>query len=141
MPDAPLVVHFKDNRTLAGYGDDFHERDTEVLVREASSDERTTVNLHQVKVVCFVRNLFSAGVVRNREAPPIHHESRGHRVDIEFKDGEKLSGTVRVSGRPTSGFFLTPLNPNANSIRIFVNPSEVVSFKFVAGDPSSPPLP
>ena len=62
-------------------------------------------------------------------------------MDIEFKDGEKLSGTVRVSERPTSGFFLTPLNPNANSIRIFVNPSEVVSFKFVAGDPSIPPLP
>lgn len=141
MAEDPVVIHFKDGHTLAGYGDDFHERDAEILVREASSDELTTVYLQQVKVVCFVRNLFSAGVVRNREAPPIRHESRGHRVDIEFKDGEKLSGTVRFSEPPTSGFFLTPLNPNANSIRIYVNPSEVLSFKFVVGDPANSPLP
>ena len=77
MPEDPVVIHFKNGQTLAGYGEDFHERDAEILLREASSDERITVNLHQVKVVCFVRDLFSAGVVRNREAPPIHHESRG----------------------------------------------------------------
>lgn len=131
MAEEPLVIHFKDGRTIAGYGDDFHERDREILVREASSDERATVYLHQVKVVCFVRNLYATGVVRNRETPPIHHETTGHRVDIVFKDGEKLAGTVKLSESPTSGFFLTPLNQNANSIRIYVNPSEVVSFKFV----------
>lgn len=131
MPDEPVVVHFKDGRTLQGYTEDFLERDTEILVRDASTDEQVTVHLAHVKVVCFVRNLFTSGVVRNRETPPILHESRGRRAEVVFRDGEKLGGTVRFDAPPTGGFFIIPLNRNANSIRIYVNPAELVGFRFV----------
>ena len=131
MLDDPVVVHFTDGSTLSGYGDDFDHHDREILLRDATTDEHVTVYLHQVKVVCFVRNLFASGVVRNREMPPLLHHSSERRVEIVFKDGEKMGGTVSLSEPPTHGFFVTPLNQNANSIRIYVNPSEVVSFRFV----------
>jgi hypothetical protein len=132
MLDDPVVVHFKDGRTLQGYAEEFLPSDSEILLRDATTDEDVTVFLHQVKVVCFVRNLFSTGVVRNREIPPIQFRApAGRRVDLAFKDGEKLAGVVDLKEEPTRGFFLTPLNPNANSLRIYINPSELVSFKFV----------
>ncbi len=131
MFDEPLAVHFKDGHTLTGFGDAFDERDTEIQVRDGSGEGSVTVYLHQVKVVCFVQDLYSTGVIRNRETPPILHTPAGRRAEVVFRDGEKLNGTVALNEPPTHGFFVTPLNRNANSLKIYVNPAEVVSFRFV----------
>ena len=131
MFDEPVVVHFRDGRTLTGFGDMFDEGETAIQVRELSTDGSVSVDLNLVKVVCFVQDLYSTGVVRHREIPPILHTPVGRRVEIVFRDGERLTGTVALNEPPTRGFFLTPLNRNANSLKIFVNPSEAVSFRFV----------
>lgn len=132
MQDEPVVVHFRDGRTLQGYAEDFHPTDGELLLRDATTNEDVTVFLGQVKVVCFVRNLFTTGVTRNRETPPIQFNApAGRRVEMSFRDGERLAGVVDLKEPPSRGFFLTPLNPQANSIRIYVNPAEIVGFRFV----------
>lgn len=132
MLDEPVVVHFTDGRTLAGHADEPEAGDAEILVREGASDANVVVHLRQVKVVCFVRSHSTTGVVRNRETPPlVRSAGAARRVELVFRDGEKMSGTVTEHERPERGFFLTPLNPNANNRKVYVNPAEVVSFHFI----------
>lgn len=132
MLDNPVVVHFTDGHTLSGYGEDLRAGDDEILLRDAVTEEDVTVNLRQVKVVCFVRDLFSTGIVRNREAPPVRQQSLpGRRVEIVFRDGERLDATADLAEPPTRGFFAVPLNPQANSVKLYVNPAAIVSFRFV----------
>ena len=48
-----------------------------------------------------------------------------------FRDGERLEATADFGEPPTRGFFVAPLNPQANSLKVYVNPLEVTSFRFV----------
>jgi hypothetical protein len=132
MLDDPVVIHFTDGRTLPGHADEPVPGETELLVRDAATDEHVTVHLRQVKVVCFVKSHSTTGVVRNREAPPlVRPTGAARRVELVFRDGEKMSGTVTEQDRPERAFFLTPLNPNSNNRKVYVNPAQVVSFRFV----------
>lgn len=132
MLDEPVVVHFADGRTLSGYTDGFLANQTEIVVTEVATGESVEVELGEVKIVCFVRDLVSSGVVRHREAPPIYFSTvPGRRVELLFKDGEKMGGIVNLRDEPRGGFFLAPLNPNANNIQVYVNLAELASFRFV----------
>ncbi len=132
MQDEPVVVHFADGRTISGYGDDLLPSDSDYTLRDAASDQEVLVHLRQVKVVCFVRSHATTGVVRNREQPPlVPHAGAGRRAEMVFRDGEHLAGLVSLQDNPTRGFYLVPLNPNGNNIKIYVNPNQLVKFRFV----------
>jgi hypothetical protein len=132
MLDEAVVVHFADGRTLSGYTDGFLPDRSEIVVRDAATNDSVAVQLSRVKIVCFVRDLASTGVVRHREAPPIFFPTvPGRRAELVFKDGERMGGIVNLREEPRGGFYLAPLNPNANNIQVYVNPSELASFRFV----------
>ena len=132
MLDEAVVVHFSNGRTLAGYTDGFLPGRSEIVVNDAETNESVKVPLSKVKIVCFVRDLASTGVVRHREAPPIFFPTvPGRRVQLVFKDGERMGGIVNLREEPQGGFYLAPLNPNANNIQVYVNPAELASFRFV----------
>lgn len=132
MQDEPVVVHFADGHTVSGYGDDLIPGETEYEVLDAATDQRVPVHLRQVKVVCFVRSHATTGVVRNREQTPLLRPvASGRRAEMVFLDGEHLAGIVNLQEHPTKGFFILPLNPSANNIRIYVNPSQLLTFRFV----------
>lgn len=132
MEDDPVVVHFADGHTISGHGDELLPGETDYSVRDASTDQRVHVNLAQVKVVCFVRSHATTGVVRNREQPPVMGPvASGRRAEMVFRDGERLAGIVTLQENPTRAFFLIPLNPNSNNVKIYVNPTQLVTFRFV----------
>ena len=127
-----VVVHFADGRTLSGHAEAPSPGAAQFRVREASTGAEVTVALREVKVVCFVKSLATTGVIRHRESPPLFHPPEGaRRVEIVFRDGERMAGTVTEPTPPDAGFFVTPLNPNGNNRKIYVNPAQVLSFRFV----------
>jgi hypothetical protein len=44
----------------------------------------------------------------------------GRRIAVTFQDGEELSGTTEAYNPQKLGFFMFPLDPNSNNLRIFV---------------------
>lgn len=131
MFEQKVVVRFKDGRTLSGFGDGFLAGEREILVQDMQ-EAIHRVDLTQVKMVCFVRDFGSDPAETHRSPGKVLYQAvPGTRVRVVFRDGEVLEGVSTLHSRPTGGFFLTPLNPHANNLSLYVNMDEVVSFRFL----------
>ncbi len=115
-----LVVACLDGRRLKGYVFNFSPlRERFRLFPEANSapESGTDVKLADLKALFFVKDF--AGNPHYKE----HYESngfRGRRLEVAFKDGEKIIGTTEAWNPQKLGFFLFPTDPKTNNLRIFV---------------------
>lgn len=115
-----LVVACFDGRRLKGYVFNFSPlRERFRLFPEATSPPETgmDVELADLKALFFVKDF--AGNSQYRE----HYDSngrRGRRLEVTFKDGEKIIGTTEGWSPQKPGFFLFPADAKTNNLRIFV---------------------
>ncbi len=132
MFDEKVVIRFKDGTTLPGYGDNFMPGEGEILVQDLD-DHVHTVSLKDVKLVCFVRD-FNTSDSGSHQRPDrlVYQPVPGRTVEITFRDGERLRGVTTLRSKPSAGFFMTPLNPHSNNVHVFVNPDEILSFRFLS---------
>lgn len=115
-----LVVACLDGRRLKGYVFNFSPlRERFRLFPEANSvpESGTDVELADLKALFFVKDF--AGNPQYKE----RYESnggRGRRLEVTFKDGEKIIGTTEGWSPQKPGFFLFPADAKTNNLRIFV---------------------
>jgi hypothetical protein len=115
-----LVVACLDGRRVKGYVFNFSPlRERFRLFPEANSapESGADVELADLKALFFVKNF--AGNPQYKE----HYESnggRGRRLEVTFKDGEKIIGTTEGWSPQKLGFFLFPADAKNNNLRIFV---------------------
>jgi hypothetical protein len=115
-----LVVACLDGRRLKGYVFNFSPlRERFRLFPEANSvpESGIDVELADLKALFFVKEF--EGNPQYKE----HYESnggRGRRLEVAFKDGEKVIGTTEGWSPQKLGFFLFPADPKTNNLRIFV---------------------
>lgn len=129
MFDESIVVHYRDGRTLTGWGDNFFPTEGEIFVKDML-ESVVKVSLAEVKVVCFVKQLNTDRRETHRPAAPlIFQPVPGNRVDIVFRDGERMEGIASLTRLPDHGFFVTPLNPNSNNLQVYVNPAAVLRLR------------
>lgn len=130
MFEERVVIHYLDGRTLSGYGDSFLPWEEEVLVKD-HLEQMVYVQLAEVKLICFVRQHDSDGGATHQPSPPLQFVAvPGRRVHLKFRDGEEIVGLASLEAPPRGGFFLTPLNPNSNNRRVFVNLAAIENFRF-----------
>jgi hypothetical protein len=123
-----VVVAFLDGRRLKGHVYDFSAlKDHCRLFPEGDTSQSQGVDLafRDLKAVFFVKDF--AG-------HPGHHDlndlkpGHGRALQVTFPDGEKIVGTTEAYNPQRPGFFLFPVDPESNNIRIYVvakNTSEV----------------
>ncbi len=129
MFDEAMVVHYRDGRTLTGWGGNFFPTEGEIYVKDMLENV-VRVDLSQVKVVCFVRKLDPDRRETHRPAAPLLYQAvPGNHIDIVFRDGERMEAVGSLTKLPSHGFFVTPLNPNSNNLQVYVNPAEVRSLR------------
>ncbi|MGE5206912.1 MAG: DUF6982 domain-containing protein [Chlamydiota bacterium] len=115
-----LVVACLDGRRLKGYVFNFSPvRERFRLFPEANSppDAGKDVELADLKALFFVRDF--AGNPQYREHYDVNG-GRGRRLEVTFKDGEKIIGTTEAWTSQKLGFFLFPADAMTNNLRIFV---------------------
>ena len=128
-----VVAHYRDGRILKGLSVDVDSSKASCHVR-ASGGPAVEVKLADLKALYLVRDL---------EGDPGRHESirvtpgdsRLHGstlVTLQFPDGEKLVGLMNRYPPNRPYFFLIPVDPNSNNIRILVNAAEVTSLEATA---------
>lgn len=115
-----LVAACLDGRRLKGYVFNFSPlRDHFRLFPEANSPPNAgkDVDLADLKALFFVKDF---------GGNPQYHEqydangSRGRKLEVTFKDGEKIVGTTEAWSPQKLGFFLFPADAMTNNLRIFV---------------------
>jgi type IV pilus assembly protein PilB len=117
-----VVARFLDGRILKGWCLSFHP---EKPVLKIEAVDRTTsyeIDWEDLKALFFVREF--EGLKRGSEdavlaqASPVSKLSQ--HVHLEFLDGEVIQGYAEGLKRERKGFFITPMDPQSNNLRIFI---------------------
>jgi hypothetical protein len=116
-----VVVGCVDGRRLKGYIFNFSAlRDSFRLFPEPSSaqEEGADLRLAVVKAIFFVKDF-----VGNRErtdSQQLREGAHGRKLEVTFRDEEKLVGTTEAYNPNKIGFFMFPADADSNNSRIFV---------------------
>ncbi len=115
-----LVAACLDGRRLKGYVFNFSPaRERFRLFPEANSPPNagTDVELADLKALFFVKDFGGNPQYVEKYDP---NGTRGRKLEVSFKDGEKIIGTTEAWSPQKLGFFLFPADSATNNLRIFV---------------------
>jgi len=129
MPSSPVsndklnrvVVAFLDGRRLKGYLFNFSAlKENFRLFPSEPGDPKSgcEVRLKDLKAVFFVNDFL--GNRDYKETARTDGVKYGRKITVTFQDGEELSGATEAYNPQKLGFFMFPLDPNSNNLRIFV---------------------
>ncbi|MEN8207717.1 MAG: hypothetical protein ABFR50_00550 [Candidatus Fermentibacteria bacterium] len=115
-----IVVHWENGEIGKGYSADFSPvRPTFNLNTQDDPLCVEKISLNILKAVFFVKDFQG-----DRMHVDSHDFSKApsgeHHIIISFYDGEKFYGTSEAVHRDRPGFFIHPIDPDANTIRAFV---------------------
>ena len=143
MSSNKVVARFLDGRVLKGASLDIDPNRPIFHLRKADGGT-DVVELAQLKALFFVRTLegnWSRG--EKYELDPADPRARGSfHISMRFPDGETVIG-LTISYPPVRPYFwVVPVDPGSNNIRILVNRAAVVSMESppaVVPAPAPPP--
>lgn len=127
-----VVVALLDGRRLKGYIYDFSPMKDgfNLLPAENPLQERgVNVAMKELKAVFFVRDF--AGQPTHQEGLQADSHAHGRKIEVSFRDGEKLLGRTEAYNPQKPGFFMFPEDPESNNIRIFVASRNARQVRFV----------
>lgn len=136
-----VVAHFIDHEIVKGTSMDVDPGKPRCHVR--TEDKRTVeVDLEQLKALYFVKDFGGRPDYDEAQQPnPNDMRLRGsHQVQMTFRDGEQLAGLMNRYPPNRPYFFVLPMDPSSNNIRILVNREAVASMEPLGADqaPGSP---
>jgi len=137
-----MVMRLNDGSLLKGYLKDFAPTQADVIVEEAEGAKTRPVRIEEVKAVFFVRSFEGDNTYREKKAYGIS-KPKGQKVLIKFRDNEFLVGFLdgdvpwdkgfflSRQDRGVKGFYILPVDEDANNIRVFVVTSSVIDVTVV----------
>jgi len=116
-----VVVRFRDGRMLKGTTRDFLPAKAIFHIHPVVAGEAVEVMVQDLKAVFFVRRLGGDPSYNEfKELPEQKVASLGKKIGVVFADGEMLAGYTHSYNPSNPGFFVTPVDPRSNNIRVFV---------------------
>jgi len=126
-----IVVRYTEGQILKGYTHDFSPARQQFSLWPspgAAPHERVIVPLARLKGVFFVRDFAgNPGYVERVDSSETRH---GRRIEVTLVDDEVIVGRTLTYRPDGHGFFVTPADPLANNIRVFVVASSVRQVRF-----------
>jgi hypothetical protein len=115
-----VVIRLLNGQIKKGFVDDFWPSAKHILFKDRNGKEED-LQLKELKALFYVdrfegnKKHSEAKQYPSREAMP-----SGVAVRIKFKDNEMIEGLASNTSMFSTGFFLTPADPDSNNKRIFV---------------------
>jgi Family of unknown function (DUF6982) len=126
----PVVARFKDGRVLKGVSLDIDPSRPTFHLRPPQGSP-VQISLSELKALFFVRSLDGDAQRTDQQTPdPTDPRARGSSmVVLRFADGEEIVGlTIRYPPNKPY-FFVLPVDPASNNVRILVNRDAVVAME------------
>jgi hypothetical protein len=126
-----IVVRYVEGQILKGYTQDFNPGRAQFSLwssPNAKPQDRVVVLLSRLKGVFFVRDFAGnpAHIERTDGTEPQH----GRRIEVLLHDNEVIVGRTLNYRADGYGFFVIPVDPLANNIRVFIVSSAVRQVRF-----------
>ncbi len=134
MDPSKIIARYRDGRTLKGTSQNFFPNKPVFHVNRQGGTgpgDVVEVNIEQLKAVFFVKDFLGNAkhVERKKLAPG--DRPQGRLMEVTCKDGEVIVGTTTGYDPKRPGFFLFPIDPTANNVRVYVVASFVRSARFL----------
>jgi Family of unknown function (DUF6982) len=129
-----VVAHFIDHSVIKGTSADVDPK-RPVCHVHTPAREVVEVDMRQVKALFFVKDLDGKPGYHETQAPADGDQRlRGSRqVEVAFADGERLGGLMNRFPPLGPFFFMLPIDPQSNNVRILVNRDAVATMRPVDG--------
>jgi len=134
-----VVAHFIDHSVIKGTSADVDPKRPLCHVHTPAR-EVVEVDLRQVKALFFVKDLAGKPDYEEAQAPAQGDQRlRGSRlVEVAFADGERLGGLMNRYPPLGPFFFMLPVDPQSNNVRILVNRDAVATMRSVDAQGDAP---
>jgi hypothetical protein len=134
MEPSKIVARYRDGRTLKGTTQNFFPNKPVFHVNRqgrTGPGDVIEVKLEELKAIFFVRDFTGNAkhVERKKLAPG--ERAQGRLMEVTSKDGEVIVGTTTGYDPKRPGFFLFPIDPAANNVRVFMVTSAVRTARFL----------
>jgi len=117
-----VVAHYIGGRVVKGVSHDINPKRPFCHIR-TETRANITVKLEELKALFFVKDL--TGDAKHEESRILETKdprARGARpIEVEFADGERVSGLVVGYPPRDPFFFVLPVDARSNNVRILVN--------------------
>jgi hypothetical protein len=123
MDPVKVVVRYADGKVIKGYTQDFFPNKDRFHLRphERSTGQDTQqVLLKDLKAIFFVKDFGGNPAYDERRQFGDGDKPQGRKMEILFKDGEKLVGSTLGYEPNRPGFFIQPVDGQSNNMRVFV---------------------
>lgn len=117
-----VVARYRNGQVIKGYTRDFFPERPVFHVLPKGGAQSVPVKLTELKGVFFVRDLLGNRLRhKNRRFPAQDPGPQsGRRIAVLFEDGELLVGHSQTYSPERPGFFVFPLDPQGNNLRVYV---------------------
>ena len=126
MEPIKVVVRYLNGKVLKGFTQDFLPNKDRFHLHPAdkSSGESLEVLTKDLKAIFFVQDFAGNPQYDERKKYMDAEKPQGRKVEVTFVDGEILVGSTLGYDSKRPGFFLFPVDPKSNNIRVFaISPS------------------
>jgi hypothetical protein len=115
-----VVARYFDGRLVKGYTFDFGPAQSRfhVFAQPSATGPSTRILVQDLKALFFVRDF--DGDPAHRDGHRFAPGDLGPRVEVRFRDGEVMVGTVDGPSTGDAGFFLVPADHESNNLRVYV---------------------
>jgi hypothetical protein len=123
MDPVKVVVRYADGKVVKGYTQDFFpNKDRFHLQPQQTSSGQDTrqVLIKDLKAIFFVKDFGGNPAYDERRQFGDGDKPQGRKMEILFKDGEKLVGSTLGYEPSRPGFFIQPVDGQSNNMRVFV---------------------
>jgi hypothetical protein len=133
MEPIKVVVRYVDGRVVKGTTQDFFpNKDRFHLLSDTTvSEEPAEVLIRDLKAVFFVKDFGGNPGYNERKEYNNGDKAQGRKVEILFVDGEKLVGSTLGYDPNRLGFFLFPVDPESNNMRVFAVTAAVQNVRYI----------
>jgi hypothetical protein len=138
-----VVARFADGRLVKGYTYDFHSTSPRLHVfpDPGAAAPPIRVAVGDLKALFFVRDHVGDASYNERKHFLKDEHPVARRVEVVFTDGEVLVGVAEAFAPGDPGFFLDPVDPRSNNLRLFVVARAIRAVRFLAPARPRPHVP
>ena len=133
MEPIKVVLRYADGKVLKGITQDFLPNKDRFHLHSTNqaSGEAEEVLVKDLKAIFFVQDFAGNPQYDERKKYVEGEKPSGRKVEVTFKDGEVLVGSTLGYDPNRPGFFLFPVDPKSNNIRVFAVSPAVKKVRFL----------
>jgi len=134
LEPSKIVVRYASGRILKGYTQNFFPNKPvfHILPLDpAQSKEPIEVVINELKAVFFVRDFAGDKSYKEKKQLFPGVKPQGRLIEATFKDGEVIVGSTTGYDPKRSGFFLFPIDPGWNNLKVYIVSAAVRNVRYL----------